>query len=129
MKFRRARKPAPVPLAARVAVGDFYEDCSYEPMVCLSVDYDEDDLTGVSLVNGRIGSCSLRHCGVVRLSVREMVAIRGSWPPAHLVDSCRARNGTLNFGYGEFPADAITPGQAGVSDLELQDMLDRIPAD
>ena len=36
--------------------GDFYEDCRYHPMVCVEVLDDEDELTGIDLLTGALGS-------------------------------------------------------------------------
>ena len=69
--------------------GDFYEDCRYHPMLCIAVDEDEDDLDGISLIDGFIGSCSLTHCGVQSLTFEEAfarkvwfnhLAARMGWP-------------------------------------------------
>ncbi len=63
--------------AERISAGDLYEDGSYEPMLCLLSDYVQGELIGISLVNGRVGSCSHEHCGVRPLSLAEAVAIWG----------------------------------------------------
>jgi hypothetical protein len=62
-------------MAVGITTGDFYEDCRYHPMLCISVGADdEDELVGISLIDGFIGSCSLAHCGVVPLSFEEALA-------------------------------------------------------
>ncbi len=43
--------------------GQFYENCNYHPMVCIS--NDGGDITGVSLIDGEIRCCDLYHCGVL----------------------------------------------------------------
>lgn len=67
--------------------GDIYEDCSYHPMVCLAaipVLYSggwrgklrivsDVDLTGVSLWDLSIRSCSARHCAPVPLNPDELL--------------------------------------------------------
>ena len=51
-------------------IGDIYEDCAYHPVRCEEVD--GDDISGVSLIDGsRPRSCSINHCGVVRLNDEE----------------------------------------------------------
>lgn len=61
----------------RIAVGDIYEDCFYHPVLCTSADYQEDELSGISLIDGSSPrSCSPSHCGPVRLTVEEAVAIK-----------------------------------------------------
>jgi hypothetical protein len=57
-----------------VRMGDFYEDCRYHPMLC--VWRDDDMLTGVSLVDGKIGCCSASHCGVQKLDKYDAVYLR-----------------------------------------------------
>lgn len=59
--------------------GDFYEDCRYHPMVCVEVLDDEDELTGIDLLTGALGSCSVAHCGPVKLSPAEAVERRMKW--------------------------------------------------
>jgi hypothetical protein len=57
--------------------GDIYESCSYHPVLCLGVDYKRDEIWGVSLVDGSYPrSCSLVHCGVRKLSLRQAWKIR-----------------------------------------------------
>ena len=58
-----------------IAPGDFYEDCRYHPVLCISAgDGDDDELVGISLINGSIGSCSRTHCGVERLNFDQALA-------------------------------------------------------
>ena len=61
--------------------GDFYEDCRYHPVLCVSADYspEVDDLQGISLVDGGLGSCSPRHCGPWKLTAAEAIARRLDW--------------------------------------------------
>ncbi len=55
-----------------LSVGDIYEDCAYHPVRCTSIDFEEDDITGISLVDSSgPRSCSLYHCGVRKLSEEE----------------------------------------------------------
>jgi hypothetical protein len=51
-----------------LVLGDFYEDCRYHPIVCIEVASDGDELRDISLITGDVGSCSLNHYGVVRLT-------------------------------------------------------------
>jgi len=58
-----------------IKVGEYYEDCSYHPCVCIRVDGDE--LFGISLVDGSAGRCcSIINCGVVKLSLKEACELR-----------------------------------------------------
>lgn len=57
--------------------GDIYEDCAFHPVLCVSVDYDEDSIRGISLIDGsHPHDCSLVHCGIRRLTPEEAWAIR-----------------------------------------------------
>jgi hypothetical protein len=63
-----------------IKVGDLFEDCSFHPVLCLGVDYQEDEIWGVSLIDGSYPrSCSLLHCGVRKLSEQEawQIKLRG----------------------------------------------------
>jgi hypothetical protein len=60
--------------------GDFYEDCSFHPCLCVEVD-SEGTVSGISLVDGtRPRSCSIGHCGVRKLSLEEAIRWRVSGP-------------------------------------------------
>ncbi len=61
----------------QLAPGDLYEDCFFHPVVCVEVDYDHDSISGVSLIDGSYPrNCSMRFCGVRKLSVAEAWEIR-----------------------------------------------------
>ena len=61
--------------AGDIEVGDYYEDCAYHPCVCIRVD--DDDLYGISLVDGSAGrQCSKTHCGVVKISFKRACELR-----------------------------------------------------
>lgn len=62
-----------------IAPGEIYEDCAFHPVLCTGVDGDE--VEGISLIDGsHPRSCSLQHCGVVRLSIEDAVRIRADLP-------------------------------------------------
>jgi hypothetical protein len=66
--------------ADRIRRGEFYEDCRYHPMLCVQAAPPEDDeLVGVSLIDGGIRACSEDHCGVVRMTVEEAIARKLNW--------------------------------------------------
>jgi hypothetical protein len=66
--------------ADRIQRGEFYEDCRYHPMLCIERSTPGDDeLVGISLIDGAIGSCSEEHCGVVRMTVEEAIERKLSW--------------------------------------------------
>ena len=51
--------------------GDIYESCSFHPCLCLGVDYKQDEVWGISLIDGSYPqACSLVHCGVRKLSLK-----------------------------------------------------------
>jgi hypothetical protein len=64
-------------MADEIRPGDIYEDCACHPVLCTHVSDVDDEICGISLVDGSAPrSCSLRHCGVRRLSLGEAVATR-----------------------------------------------------
>ena len=64
-----------------LAPGDVYEDCAWHPVLCVSVDYENDEICGISLIDGTYPrSCSLRHCGVRKLTVEEAWEVRQKGP-------------------------------------------------
>jgi len=57
-----------------ISPGDIYEDCSYHPVLCVWIDEDGDEISGISLIDGSSPrSCSLGHCGVRKLTVQQAV--------------------------------------------------------
>ena len=65
---------------SEISRGDFYEDCRYHPMLCVSVDYADDTLEGISLViGGGSSACSPTHCGVVPMSADEAIERAVNW--------------------------------------------------
>jgi len=61
--------------------GDIYEDCFYHPVFCVGVDYKEDEIWGISLIDGsQPRSCSILHCGVRKLSADEAWKVKQSGP-------------------------------------------------
>ena len=79
-EFRDAM--AKVKAELQLSPGDLYEDCSFHPVVCVEVDYDRDEIFGISLIDGSyVRSCSLRFCGVRKLTIKEAWKIRRYGPP------------------------------------------------
>lgn len=63
--------------------GDYYEDCCYHPCLCIYVD--GDDITGLSLVDGDTPRhCSIKHCGIEKLSLNEAINLRMKGPPPNV---------------------------------------------
>ncbi|GAA3274826.1 hypothetical protein GCM10020218_021050 [Dactylosporangium vinaceum] len=58
--------------------GDVYEDCSFHPVLCTSVDGDE--IQGISLIDASMPrACSIGHCAVIKLSIEDVIAARADW--------------------------------------------------
>lgn len=61
--------------------GDIYEDCAYHPVLCMTIDVAEDDITGISLTDGsQPRSCWLKHCGVIKLTIDDVAMIKADHP-------------------------------------------------
>ncbi len=60
--------------------GDIYEDCAFHPVLCTYID-DGDEIGGISLIDASAPrACSLSGCGVIKLSIADVVAARADWP-------------------------------------------------
>ena len=69
-----------MPRTEPIQRGEFYEDCRYHPMLCVqSSPPDDDELVGISLIDGAIGACSEDHCGVVRMTAEEAIERKLNW--------------------------------------------------
>jgi len=78
-EFRQAM--AKVKAELQLAPGDIYENCFFHPAMCVEVNYDEDSISGVSMIDGSYPrNCSLRFCGVRKLTVAEAWEIRQHGP-------------------------------------------------
>lgn len=64
------------PIKDRIEVGDFFEGCSFHPLLCLESNYEGGFLQGISLVDGSWQSCSINSCGVRKLTPREAITWR-----------------------------------------------------
>lgn len=100
-----------------ITVGDFYEDCSYQPRLCVLADHENDELAGISLITGDVGSCSPTHCGVVPLSRLRAIEIAMTWPPQHVIDHAREHDQLVAI-----------PGQRVAPDV-AQSYRDRLQTD
>jgi hypothetical protein len=62
----------------RIRPGDIYEDCAFHPVLCTRSD--GDDVEGISLIDASSPrGCDVRHCGVIKLSIAEVLAARADW--------------------------------------------------
>ena len=59
-----------------IAVGTIYEDCGYFPVLCTYLNDDEDEMEGISLIDGQIRCCSVRHCGAEPLTIAQALVIK-----------------------------------------------------
>jgi hypothetical protein len=59
--------------------GDIYEDCAFHPVLCTY--NDGEVLTGISLIDATTPrACDLKHCGVIKLAIADVIAARADWP-------------------------------------------------
>jgi len=62
-----------------VSPGDIYEDCAFHPVLC--TDTCDDEVRGISLIDATSPrSCSLIHCGVIKLTIAEVLEARADFP-------------------------------------------------
>jgi hypothetical protein len=60
--------------------GDFYEDCSFHPCLCIEVD-DQGGISGISLIDGSYPrSCDIENCGVRKLTLEEALIWKRKGP-------------------------------------------------
>lgn len=75
--------------------GDIYEDCALHPVLCMTIDVAEDEITGISLIAGsQPRSCSLKQWGVVKLALDDIATIKPILTPM-------LREGSPSWGEGE----------------------------
>lgn len=63
----------------RFYVGCIYEDCAFQPVLCTAVDYEEDELVGISLIDGSEPSCSIHHCGAELINAQQAQLIKSNF--------------------------------------------------
>jgi hypothetical protein len=56
-----------------LGIGDYFESCSFHPCLVSSIDSTGVQVEGISLVNGNVHYCNVRHCGLRALSVEEAI--------------------------------------------------------
>jgi hypothetical protein len=61
---------------ALIKAGMIYEDCSYHPVLCTHASIEDDELEGISLLDGRIRACSMFHCGAELLTIQHVLVIK-----------------------------------------------------
>ena len=80
------------PAEAEIVPGVIYEDCGYHPVLCTHASVEEDELEGISLIDGRLRACSMFHCGAEVLTIAQVLAIRADFE-AHV--AARSAGGDL----------------------------------
>jgi hypothetical protein len=66
--------------AEEFGVGLVYEDCSFHPVFCTSYSAEEDELQGVSLIDGTWPrSCSPTYCGPRPLRADQVLWIKSNF--------------------------------------------------
>jgi len=69
----------------QIKPGDIYENCNFQPCICMGVD--GDDVWGISLIDGSYPwSCSIAHCAIRKLTPQEAYTWKISGPPDFVVD-------------------------------------------
>jgi len=62
-------------------VGGIYEDCSYHPCLCTAVDVEDDEMRGISLIDGSgPRSCSIKYCGPIPLTLEQALDAKRDFP-------------------------------------------------
>ena len=92
---------------ADITPGDFYEDCSGQPRVCVLADPGSDELSGISLITGQVGDCSFENCGPVPLTASRAIEIALTWPPQEVIDSAREQDHLIDV-----PGDRVSADTA-----------------
>jgi hypothetical protein len=63
-----------------LSIGDYFESCSFHPCLVSGVDSAGVQVEGISLVNGTLHCCNVRHCGLRALSLEEALRWRLKGP-------------------------------------------------
>lgn len=65
---------------SEITVGTIYEDCAYHPVLCTFKNEVDEEMGGISLIDGQFRSCSVFHCGPEPLSLHQALAIKRDLP-------------------------------------------------
>ena len=55
------------------------QDCGYHPVLCTPASIEDDELVGISLIDGTLRSCSMFYCSAEVLNLRQVLAIRADF--------------------------------------------------
>ena len=58
--------------------GTLIETCSYHPAIIVSIDSDG-HIWHYDLIKGEFGSCSLFHCGIIKIDMKKAIAMRDTY--------------------------------------------------
>ena len=58
--------------------GDLYEDCGYIPRLCVGISEKLDNIDGISLIDGSMGNCSPKYCGIKKIDLSKAISLRNS---------------------------------------------------
>lgn len=61
---------------AIIEVGAIYEDCAFHPVLCTYSSLEDDEVRGISLIDGGVRSCSILHCGPQPLTLDAVLEIK-----------------------------------------------------
>lgn len=76
--------PEPLLSYKDIQPGDCYEDCAYHPCLCTQVNPGDDEILGISLVDGSFPrACSITHCRPKLLTLEEAITWKLKGPPEH----------------------------------------------
>lgn len=62
-----------------IEVGDYYIDCGWKPRECVEINYEEDDLCGINLVDNTRGYCSPYNCNPKKINQVEALKLTSLW--------------------------------------------------
>jgi hypothetical protein len=65
---------------SEITIGSIYEDCAYHPVLCTFKNDEEDEMGGISLIDGQLRSCSVFHCGPEPISLSQALEIKRDLP-------------------------------------------------
>jgi hypothetical protein len=72
----------PIKSYSQLKIGDYYEDCAYHPCICTHISEADDEVQGISLVDGSYPrACSVTHCDLHLLSLEEAISWKLKGPP------------------------------------------------
>lgn len=82
--------PEELSILTSLTPGDYYEDCACHPCLCIETNREENEISGISLVDGSYPRCcSFKHCGVRKLSFEEAMHWKIFGPIDYTLDATR----------------------------------------